>query len=306
MNDFRTIIHSKKPNVSDGTLKTYCSSLRSIARGLNQSEPTLEFYKDVQTILPYVQTIKNIQSKKSYLTALFVLTDIPQYREAMIQSLEAIREIDIRQEPTQKQRDAWMSMDEIHTFFHKLMSDYSDFWTADSVLESRLQIFQNIVILACMSGIFIPPRRLLDWTEMRIRNYNPLVDNYYDNGRLVFNRYKTAKRYGRQEFNIPPELHSILQRWIHLNPTGDYLFHNVNGDKLDASNLNIRLKNLFKRPISCNMFRHIYITERVLVHQPRLQELQEIATFMAHDILTQMLYRKVDISSSSEEDTTDE
>ena len=42
-----------------------------------------------------------------------------------------------------------------------------------------------------MGGIYIPPRRSLDYVCFKIKNINRDEDNYLDKNEFVFNKYKT-------------------------------------------------------------------------------------------------------------------
>ena len=52
-----------------------------------------------------------------------------------------------------------------------------------------LQTIQQYIILCLLSGIFIAPRRSLDYTEFKISNIDKDTDNYLDKNELVFNKY---------------------------------------------------------------------------------------------------------------------
>jgi predicted secreted protein len=80
-----------------------------------------------------------------------------------------------------------------------------------------LQTIQQYIILCLLGGIFIAPRRSLDYTEFKIKSINKDDDNYLDKNELVFNKYKTAKFYNEQRVAIPKELKSILTKWIKNN-----------------------------------------------------------------------------------------
>lgn len=306
--DYKSILQKNKPTLSENSMRTYISLLRNIAKNMGQTEPTLEWFNDAEPIIQFVRENKReINTRKTLLSTLYVLTGNERYRDSFMIDADTIRQDTFRQEMNDKQRKAWVSLDEIKERFHKMMFDYSDFWTDDRPHDVRLQEYQQIVILALIGGIFIPPRRLLDYTEMRINGtMNTQEDNYidYDKRVLVFNKYKTMRKYGRQEIEIPQELLDILHRWRVMNRS-DWLLVNVNGDKLNPSNLNIRINKIFGKQMGCNLFRHIYISEKVLCHMPKLLELQEIARMMAHDIITQMLYRKTDTMSTSSEEEED-
>ena len=63
------------------------------------------------------------------------------------------------------------------------------------------------------SNVFIPPRRLIDYTEFKMREINPDTDNYMNKNTFIFNKYKTAKVYGKQTIDIPVQLRNILNKW---------------------------------------------------------------------------------------------
>jgi hypothetical protein len=94
-----------------------------------------------------------------------------------------------------------------------------------------------------LGGIFIPPRRSLDYCDFKIKNIDPAL-NYIEKKALVFNRYKTAQPYGKQMVECPPVLLKILKKWISVNQT-DYLLFDTNGGKLSPVKLNQRLNKIF-------------------------------------------------------------
>lgn len=111
-----------------------------------------------------------------------------------------------------------------------------------------------------MSGVFIPPRRSLDYCEFKIKNINKDVDNYLDKNKLVFNRYKTAKTYGQQTIDIPIQLKNIITKWSKINPT-DYLLIDTNGNKLNSVKLNQRFNSIFGgKKIATNQMRHTFLS----------------------------------------------
>ena len=124
-----------------------------------------------------------------------------------------------------------------------------------------LQSIQDYIIVALLGGLFIPPRRLLDFTEFRVKNINKDEHNYYNRGSLYFNHYKTAKHYGEQSVKVPKELQAILTKWIKANPN-EYLLFDVNGNKLNSVKLNQRLNKIFNAKISVNALRHSYLTDK--------------------------------------------
>ena len=124
---------------------------------------------------------------------------------------------------------------------------------------------QNYIIFCLYNGLYIVPRRSLDYVNMKIKGFNPDTDNYIDikKGRMVFNRFKTDKFKGQQILEIPPALKKILIRWILLIPDDvDYLFFNKKNEKLTSITLNQRLNGIFGAKKSVNSFRHAFLSKK--------------------------------------------
>ncbi len=39
-------------------------------------------------------------------------------------------------------------------------------------------------------------------------------DNYYEAGKLYFNKYKTSNKYGLQIREVPSEVNNIIKKWL--------------------------------------------------------------------------------------------
>ena len=49
----------------------------------------------------------------------------------------------------------------------------------------------NFILLGALGGVSgVVPRQSMDYTELKIRNYNPHTDNYYKKGKFYFNVYE--------------------------------------------------------------------------------------------------------------------
>jgi len=127
---------------------------------------------------------------------------------------------------------------------------------------SDLQEIQNYIIIALLGGIFISPRRSKDFCDFKIRNIDVSKDNYMDKNKFIFNSYKTAKTYGKQDVDIPVKLKNIIAKWIKINPT-EYLLFDANMNKLSAVKLNQRLNKIFDgKKVGVNQLRHTYLTDK--------------------------------------------
>ena len=155
------------------------------------------------------------------------------------------------------------------------------------------QDIQDYVILSLMSGILIPPRRLKDYVDFKIRNVDDKIDNYKSGSKLYFNSYKTAKTYGEQVIPIPPILVRLLLKWSTINES-DHLLIDSNNKPLSNVKLNQRLNKIFNKKVSCNAFRHTYLSEKYgnLINQKN--ELKEDFKMMGSSIAQELVYIKED------------
>jgi len=149
---------------------------------------------------------------------------------------------------------------------------------------------QNLVTLSLYT--LIPPRRLLDYTLMKLRNYDESKDNYMGKKKFFFNNYKTDKSYGKQTIDINTKLYNIIKKWEKKH-NNDYLLFSDNGKPLQPSQLTLRLNKLFGKRVSVNALRHSFITEDVLEAMPEIRKLEKTAREMGHSLDSQILYKKI-------------
>ena len=154
-----------------------------------------------------------------------------------------------------------------------------------------------------MSGVAgIPPRRSLDYADMKIRNYNKNTDNYYENGKMVFNQYKTFKQYGKVIIDVKmlaSDLNTLIKKWMKINKT-DFLLYSSNGNKLSNTQLYQYNNKIWGgKNVSTNIYRHVYLTE--FYKQPRTyMEMEKMASYLGHSINQSMLYVKNDAEDKAE------
>ena len=172
--------------------------------------------------------------------------------------------------------------DIIYTFKHKILKD-SD--------------IKNIIITALY--VLQPPRRLKDYSQMIYckrkpsklkKEFNYLILTKYP--QMIFNNYKTCKKYGEQDLFIESkELINLLSNYIdsyHIKTNG-LLFPNGEEDFKKT------LKNTFykycEKYISVSILRHSYITYSTKNNLLDLMESrEELSKKMGHSVNTQLNY----------------
>lgn len=197
---------------------------------------------------------------KTYITPIVKLlsySDSPKYNK--LYKYYASYMIKTNQEYEKKRDDNYIS-DEDKA---KIITDF----TTGTLLNNtdKLSNINDKVIYAIYS--YIPPRRL-EYAKMYVSNQsskrnnsvNYIVLSRGNPKKFIFNQYKTAKTFGKQEYNIPPELALLLKKYIKINGL-------KNGDKFlnyDEKYLSEIITKVFYKvydeKINLNFIRKAYAT----------------------------------------------
>ena len=242
----------------------------------------LSFFQDFQNILDYLITNIKPNTRKSILSALYVLTEIQIYREQMMKDAKFIQEEYKTQKKTQKQKQNWITVEEIKQKYGDLYQQVRDIFKKKAIAD--IGIIIDYLLVGFLSGHLFPPRRSLDYALLKWKNYDPKEDNYYYRGKLYFNKYKTSDTYGLSTVNVPPELNKILKKWLKINPS-DYVLISSNNNPLSSSQITKKLNKIFNKEVSTNMLRHVYLTN-YYKDTPKLTSMENLAASMGHDLHT--------------------
>jgi len=288
--NLKEYLKEKRSTLSDSSVNTYASILKSLHKKVvDNKDIERDDFNECERILHFLRDIP-VNKRKTILSALVVLTEKNEYRTRMNEDVcDYNREID-RQEKTETQRENWIEESEIRDIYTILENDAKILFKKNNKTTSDMQQIQNYVIISLLGGIYIPPRRSVDYCAMKIKNVDreDKTHNHINKNKFVFNKYKTAKTYGCQEVEIPQQLKSILNRWIAINPT-DYLLFSSNQQKLTSPQVTRMLNQIFGKQVSTNLLRHIYLTDKY----GKLQaEMQRDSHDMAHSMSMQADYIK--------------
>ena len=116
--------------------------------------------------------------------------------------------------------------------------------------DIELQEIQEYLIMLLYSDI-IPIRKSMDYINIKLKNIDNDKDNYIKDNKLIFNKYKTFKTYGKQIILLPTILRTLIEKWKLINPT-DYFLIDSNKNKLNSVKFTQRLNKLFGKNISVN------------------------------------------------------
>lgn len=281
-------IKEQRPLLSVSTLKTYSSLLNSLFKKLEMAEEDIkDLGKHKSKILEYIKDMQNHQSRKTLLSPLIVLTDDADYKEMVAESTKQVNDKYRTQRVDLEKLKGLMTMDELKEHYRQT--------TVRAVKGKRDNVYQDLLLSIFFTGVVdgLPPRRLMDYTEMKISNYDKNIDNWTDGRKMVFNKFKTVSSKGQQVWVIPQELQKIVKKAIKLGGESEYFIHTPNGNKYSPSTLSRKLKSIYGT--SVDGLRAIYLSH-MYKGMPAIEEMDKIAEMMGHSASTAMNnYVKLDL-----------
>ena len=279
MPDLKEYIKEKRPNLSATSVKTYDSILRNVYKNaFGEGDIDVSKFDEDETIWNKIRLLPPSR-RKTILSALVIITDNKFYRDVMMDDIKDYKNEIAKQEKTPYQKENWVDASDVKAKWEMLKRNADLLYKKAHLTTGDLQEIQSYIILSLLGGIFIVPRRSLDYVHFKIKDINKEKDNYLEKMMLVFNSYKTAKCYGQQRVAIPPTLRLLLSKWIKTNPT-DYLLFDTNMNPLTSVKLNQRLNKIFEgKKIGINSLRHTYLTDK---YGSTIQTTKELATDLSN------------------------
>jgi len=287
-------------NIAESSKTTYASIIKNLMSNMETTKLT-DLLKS-RNVLKYLIT-KSPSSRKTILSAVITFlvclgyqdhNSVKKYKKLVKQDNTAVNTDEVKQHKSEKEKLTSKSWDELNSIYDALYDREKHFLKKDSVLKpsmKNLQSTQDLIIATLY--IKQKPRRLMDYTELKIKNVNKDIDNYILKTNFIFNKYKTEKKYSTQTVKIEPDTKKILDKWIKIIPDDyEYLLFDANGNKLNSVKLNQRLKKIFG--LSANMIRSAFLTN-MYKDAPSLQNAQQTAEDMGHSVNTAIKnYVKID------------
>ena len=311
----KNIIDTRK--VGESTAAAYIRSLYI----LNDKKPfkTLTFLKDTEKIDKLIVAYAPSTQKALYSTLSSVLSlykDKPTYKrvytfyyDKMMGKSKEASEVNPH-EKTATQKDNWISWDEVKKRHSDLKEKVDAFVSQKALTPSQFETLLQYTVLSLYT--FSQPRRNQDYMDMFVSILKKLKPeelskdkNYLTVEKIptkfIFNKYKTAKKYGQQIIDISPELSEVLAMYLKHHPllkgnkskTVECKFLvNSDGTPFTALNAITRILNkIFGKKIGSSMLRHIYISDKF---GDEFKEMSETAANMGHSVSEQRNYAKSD------------
>lgn len=278
-------LRNNKPKLTDSTLKTYSSILRNLYDRMDGKGAVIPFFeKNLEKVIPVLKDDqKNVRKTKlAVLVSLFSdkpnLKHMDTVKELMLKDANEYNSNLRNQEKTEKQKNNWMEWEDIKKIYEDLYKRNFPLLKKKALKKSEWMDVLNLTLLSLY--VLQAPRRSQDYTLMKIRNYDPEQDNFYNKKNFTFQKYKTSKKYGEQTVKVSPRLNTILKLWYKLNPH-DYLLATYGGKPLSVSRVALLLNRIFEKNISTSMIRHVYLSS-LYKDVPALKQMDQTATEMGH------------------------
>lgn len=305
------IIDNRKKDrpLSEKSISAYASTLSNLYKKVFDAD---NFHRNdfnkYEHILEYLNQFESSKRKTILASLMTVATDetaLSEYRKLMMKDAKHYDDEIAKNEMTDKFRENWITPKELDDIGNKLRNEWAELYKkykSGNVLSIKeKQQMQEYIIYLLTSGRYgLPPRRLLDWTEMKIENYDArkkqqekLNYNIYEpkKKQFIFNRFKTDETFNRQIIKTPPYIEQYLSIWKDLKPDSTYLLTDTKNSKLTPITLNQRMNKIFGEGKSVNSLRHSYITDKYK-HVPSVKDMKDTATKMGHSVKTAMTYIK--------------
>ena len=288
-NNIQSAIFLERPNLTQKSVQSYVSTLSNLPKKMGDSPTTTRYFSDnVDKIIDYLQQVEG-RKRKSILSPLVIITNDERYRELMKSDIKTYESNQDKQIKTEKEQQNWLDWSEILKI-HAQMKNNADHIMKQSSLDNKQIDYLTKYIMLSMY-ILLPPRRLLGYAGMKMRNFTE-SDNYIDvkKGIIHYTNYKTSHKYGKQTFPLSINLRALIRKWMKINQS-DYLLTK----EYSPSELTKELNSIFKpRKISVNMLRHSFLTDYYgkFNGMPDLSIMQDLALKMGHSLETALQYIK--------------
>jgi hypothetical protein len=264
MEIFKSKLLEVNPKLSQNSIKTYFSLVKNMHHRVFKSIEIdyNNFLKD-DTIINYLNE-SSLASKKTILSALWLLTKNTKFQKAMLIDIKTHEEQMSTNSKNTKQQHNWIEQDELKQIVLKHETTFN-LLAKKTMTKKETSVAQDYIILMLTSGAFFSPRRSLDWISLKTDNVNFEKDNYinFKKKKIVFNRFKGSVNKGQQSIELLPIVAKNIKLFLKNRfVKSDYLLNDSKGTQMSNVQLTQFLNNIFQKNISTSMLRHIFVSNK--------------------------------------------
>ena len=312
----KKLVEEKKGKIGDSTASAYIKSLYL----LNGKVPfkNLSFLKKTEAIDAMIAPYAENTQKALYSTITSVLTLVKDtagykkvyqhYYDKMMGKANQMKETGADSSAkTEKQKDNWAEWKDVETIQKHLIDAVEKFSGNKNITPEQYGTLLNLVVLSLYTEI--QPRRNQDYLDMSVvkathnkisaselpKDMNYLTTDKNQPKEFIFNKYKTAKKYGQQKMELTPGLAAVISTYLKFHPLArgnksratmyKFLVF-ADGTPLTATNSITRILNrIFGKRIGSSMLRHIFLSSKYDIN-----EMEKDAEAMGHSVEEQQKY----------------
>ena len=300
----------KGKNLSESSIKLYIRNLEKLNGGELKD---FKFLKNVDTVLDLLKAYKDNTKRSILISIVSILGCCPddkkivklkqKYYDLMLKKNDEIKE-KATDEATEEQKENWISWDDVKKRFDELKKEVEES-TNNTVVLSKPAFETLLYYMILALYIHNQPRRNKDYQYMNVvfksNDKLPKDKNYlsYSDNKLVFNVYKTSKKYGQKVEDINEELKKCIDLYLKFHPkikgkvkknTDTPFLVGYDGNPLSQVNSMTKIFNkIFNKKISSSALRHIFLSDK---YGDVVKEMKEDADKMGHSVQQQKEYIK--------------
>jgi len=298
MDELKKKIRENKPNVSDSSINSYANCLKHLfyKAHLAKEPINMKWFDNIEAMKEELKDANVNTRKTTYAAILTLHKGNEDIKKLMVDDQKEVNKQIATHEKSELQKENWMEYDEIKKKVEQQIKNTRPLFSSKEDLNEKqyLEMLMTLIV-QLTTGYYetLPPRRNMDWNEMKFRNYTD-KDNYITKTHFVFNVYKTAKFYGEEKIEIPKELKPFINSYLRHRKKyeGDYLLYSPkfkdNGKFVSNVIGKSFLNKFFGKNIGTSMLRHIFITNYV-----DIKKIKANAEKMGHSFKETLEYAKV-------------
>lgn len=294
-----------KKQIKNSSLEIYEKNYNKLSKDINGDiEDDFKWLLDYDKVMEEINKSKSAHTRKNKINTVIVYLNmiddlketekniIKKYSDEIVKLTKQISDNYNENKLNDKQKDNWLTFEELENILNKLkaeipkqINDYSNFKKLMHYLILSLHL--EIPLRNDMADAKIYTQAEFNKIE-EDKEINYLVLG--KTGTIILNNYKTSGSYGRKKINLSKNLFSIFKKYypiIKQYSKDNWLFIDINGDKLNRNRYTLLFNDLFKqynKKISSSMIRHIIISHKFPINENEMKEREELADIMGHSV----------------------
>lgn len=290
------------------TVTTYSIMASKLFKELFGTEQfSVDKLRDVEKVRAYIENKDrnkdlSLTSKKMITIALVMLLKAAKAPQGLIDAYGKmardfrIKDAKMRKDriPTERERAAVLDWDQIIEIRKVYKDCLNDPKCIGEMTEGEYKRWYMKYVVLCLYTM-IPPQRGQVFYNCYIDKDVPEA-NIFDTTakQLIIRNEKTTKSYGIRTIKVPTELNDIVKEWKRVS-NSELLMPNAKGSAMSSPAWTQFMKSVFKRDVSTDMLRKIYVSHMIGDKGISMEERVKLADQMGHSAsMQQHGYHKTD------------